>query len=168
MLLEVRRDVNAQQPQRPPEIPKDPSFNTALLRLPAESRFPIPGTGVVQRIAVDLLNRLLAMGARDPHDARLRANARTGIPVIKYLPAYGDRLFVRGDGGPCKPASSPWCPARTVPTEIKSATMVTMAREPEPPTLEGSRPVSCGSTCSGSGRCTKGQTRTVTLVPLFT
>lgn len=111
MLLEVRRGVNAQQPQRPPEIPEDPVFNTALLRLPAETRFPIPGTGVVQRIAVDLLTRLLTMAARDQRDTRLRGNARTGIPEIKYLPAHGDRLFVSGDGGPCKPASSPWCPA---------------------------------------------------------
>lgn len=52
------------------DISEDPNFNWVLLKLPTETKFTLPGTGVVQRIAVDLIARLPTMAARDQHDAR--------------------------------------------------------------------------------------------------
>lgn len=46
------------------------SCNWDLLRLPAETRFPVPGTGAVQIIAAYLLTRLPTMAARDHYDTR--------------------------------------------------------------------------------------------------
>lgn len=65
---EMRRDVAGdRQQQPPPEVPEDPNFNWALLKLPAETKFPVPCNGIVQRIAADLLARLPTMAARDQH-----------------------------------------------------------------------------------------------------
>lgn len=40
------------------------------MKLPSETKFTLPGTGVVQRIAAHLIARLPTMAARDQHDAR--------------------------------------------------------------------------------------------------
>lgn len=40
------------------------------MKLPAETKFPVPCTGLVQRIAADLLARLPSLAALDQHDAR--------------------------------------------------------------------------------------------------
>lgn len=62
----------ANQPNQAPavDVPEDPNFNWTLQKLPAETKFPAPCTGVVQRIAAVLLARLPTMAARDQHDAR--------------------------------------------------------------------------------------------------
>lgn len=68
----MTREVNANQPQQAhqADIPEDPNFNLALFKLPAETRVPVPCTGIVQRIAAYLLARLPSLAARDQHDAR--------------------------------------------------------------------------------------------------
>lgn len=69
--LTMRGEV-ANQPNQAPtvDVPKDPNLNWTLQKLPAETKFPVPCTVVVQRIAADLLARLPTMAARDQHDAR--------------------------------------------------------------------------------------------------
>lgn len=47
-----------------------PRRSSVQLELPAETLFPVPCPGPVQRIAADLLIRLPTMTARDQHDAR--------------------------------------------------------------------------------------------------
>lgn len=71
-ILTMRREVAANQTQQAqhPDVPEDPNFNWALLKLPAETKFPVPSTGIVQSIAADLLARLSTLAARDQHDAR--------------------------------------------------------------------------------------------------
>lgn len=69
ILVEVRQEVNTNQPQRPAETLEDPALNWTLLRLPAETKFLVPGTGGIQRIAVDLLTRLPSTNALDQNDA---------------------------------------------------------------------------------------------------
>lgn len=62
--------------QRPPEpgvdVNEDPDFNWASLRSPLETTFPLPSTGVVQRIAAGLFAKLQAglLSGRDHHEAR--------------------------------------------------------------------------------------------------
>lgn len=73
VLQNIRRNlvqVEEAAPAQAPDFPEDPNFNWDLLRTPPETRFPVPGTGTVQRIAADLLARLPTMKARDQHDAR--------------------------------------------------------------------------------------------------
>lgn len=71
-ILTMRHEVATNQPQQPRhvDIPEDLNFNWVLLMLPPETKFALPGTGVVQRIAVDLIARLLTMAVRDHQDAR--------------------------------------------------------------------------------------------------
>lgn len=71
-ILRMRREVTANQPQQAQQadIPEDQNFNWNLLKLPAETKFPVPCTGIVQRITADLLARLPSLVARDQHDAR--------------------------------------------------------------------------------------------------
>lgn len=64
--------------QQPPaavqgaEVPEDPDFNWFGLRSPLEATFPLPATGVVQRIAAGLFAKLQAelLTGRDQHEAR--------------------------------------------------------------------------------------------------
>lgn len=71
-ILTMRREVAANQTQQAQlaDVPEDPNFDCVLLKLPAETKFPVPGTGIAQRIAADLLARLPTLAARDQHDAR--------------------------------------------------------------------------------------------------
>lgn len=71
-ILTLCREAIAHQPQQPQnvEVPEDPNFNWNLLKLPAETNFPVPCTSLVQHIAADLLARLPSLVARDQHDAR--------------------------------------------------------------------------------------------------
>lgn len=71
-ILTLRREAVTQQPAQQPhaEVPEDPAFNWNLLKLPPETRFPVRCTGIVQRVAADLLARLTTLAARDQHDAR--------------------------------------------------------------------------------------------------
>lgn len=59
---------------RPPaaDIAEDPDFNWFALRSPLEATFPLPNTGVVQRIAAGLFAKLQAglITGRDQHEAR--------------------------------------------------------------------------------------------------
>lgn len=68
----MRREVTANQPQQAQQadVPADQNFNWNLLKLPAKTKFPVPCTGIVQRITADLLARLPYLAARDQHDAR--------------------------------------------------------------------------------------------------
>lgn len=70
-ILTIRGEV-ANQPNQAPavDVLEDPNFNWTQQKLPAEAKFPVPCTGVVQRIAADLLALLPTMAARDQHDAR--------------------------------------------------------------------------------------------------
>lgn len=56
-ILTLRREAVTQQPAQQPhaEVPEDPAFNWNLLKLPPETRFPVRCTGIVQRVAADLL-----------------------------------------------------------------------------------------------------------------
>lgn len=72
-LVDVQRNLRqaaAVAPAPAEEHAPDPNFNWNFLRTPAETWFPVPGLGSVQRIAADLLARLPTMAARDQHDAR--------------------------------------------------------------------------------------------------
>lgn len=68
----MRREVAANQPQQAQqaEVPEDPNFNWNFFKLSAESKLPVPCTGIVQRIAANLLARHPSHAARDQHDAR--------------------------------------------------------------------------------------------------
>lgn len=68
----MRREVAANQPQQAQqaEVPENPNFNWNFLKLSAECKLPVPCTGIVQRIAANLLARLPSLAARDQHDAR--------------------------------------------------------------------------------------------------
>lgn len=48
-ILTMRRDVATNQPQQPrhDDLPEDPNFNWGLLKFPAETKFVMPGTGVI-------------------------------------------------------------------------------------------------------------------------
>lgn len=63
-----------QQPAQPvADVVEDPDFNWHALRSPLEATFPLPNTGVVQRIAAGLFSKLQAglLTGRDQHEARL-------------------------------------------------------------------------------------------------
>lgn len=71
----VERMVAIQQPPaaaQAAEVADDPDFNWFGLRSPLEATFPLPATGVVQRIAAGLFAKLQAglLTGRDQHDAR--------------------------------------------------------------------------------------------------
>lgn len=62
-----------QQPAQPvADVAEDPDFNWQALRSPLEATFPLPNTGVVQRIAAGLFSKLQAglLTGRDQHEAR--------------------------------------------------------------------------------------------------
>lgn len=62
-----------QQPAQPvADVAEDPNFNWHALRSPLEATFPLPNTGVVQRIAAGLFSKLQAglLTGRDQHEAR--------------------------------------------------------------------------------------------------
>lgn len=62
-----------QQPAQPvTDVAEDPDFNWHALRSPLEATFPLPNTGVVQRIAAGLFSKLQAgiLTGRDQHEAR--------------------------------------------------------------------------------------------------
>lgn len=62
-----------QQPAQPVgDVAEDPNFNWHALRSPLEATFPLPNTGVVQRIAAGLFSKLQAglLTGRDQHEAR--------------------------------------------------------------------------------------------------
>lgn len=48
-ILTIRREVTTNQPQQPrhDDLPEDPNFNWGLLKFPAETKFVMPGTGVI-------------------------------------------------------------------------------------------------------------------------
>lgn len=54
------------------EVTEDPAFNWNALRSPLEVTFPLPTTGVVQRVAAGLFAKLQAgaLTGRDQHEAR--------------------------------------------------------------------------------------------------
>lgn len=54
------------------DFAEDPDFNWFALRSPLEATFPLPNTGVVQRIAAGLFAKLQAglLTGRDQHEAR--------------------------------------------------------------------------------------------------
>lgn len=82
--IPTMRGEVANQPNQAPavDVPEDSNFNWTQQKLPAETKFPVPCTGVVQRIAADLLARLPTMAARDQHDARfVLPSCRTG-PIL--------------------------------------------------------------------------------------
>lgn len=58
--------VNAANP------PEDPNFQWTALRSPLDAPFPLPATGVVQRIAAGLFAKIQAnvLSGRDLHEAR--------------------------------------------------------------------------------------------------
>lgn len=64
----MRREVATKQAQQA-EVPEDPNFNWNFFKLPSETKFPVPCTGIVQRIAANLLACLPSLAARDKHDA---------------------------------------------------------------------------------------------------
>lgn len=84
-ILTMRREVAANQMQQAQhaDVSEDPNFNWALLKLPADTKFPVPGIRIVQRIAADLLARLLT---RDQHDARFV------LPVISDWDDLDDEM----------------------------------------------------------------------------
>lgn len=65
------REVATNQPLQPhhDDISEDLNFNWVLLKLPPETKFAFPGTGVVQRIAANLIARHPTIASRDQHDA---------------------------------------------------------------------------------------------------
>lgn len=68
-----RMDAIQQQPAKPAaDVTEDPDFNWFSLRSPLEATFPLPQTGVVQRIAAGLFPKLQAglLTGRDQHEAR--------------------------------------------------------------------------------------------------
>lgn len=69
----VERMVAHQQPApAAAEVAEDPAFNWNALRSPLEVTFPLPPTGVVQRVAAELFAKLQAgaITGRDQHEAR--------------------------------------------------------------------------------------------------
>lgn len=72
----VERMTNIQnRPQANPaalNAPKDPDFNWAALRSPLDVLFPLPATGVVQRIAASLFAKVQgnALTGRNQREAR--------------------------------------------------------------------------------------------------
>lgn len=62
-----------QRPAKPAaDVTEDPDFNWFSLRSPLEATFPLPTTGVVQRIAAGLFAKLQAglLTGRDQHKAK--------------------------------------------------------------------------------------------------
>lgn len=62
-----------QQPAQPiADVQEDPDFPRHALRSPLEAAFPLPNTGVVQRIAEGLFTKVQAgmLTGRDQHEAR--------------------------------------------------------------------------------------------------
>lgn len=51
-------------------IHHDPDFRWERLAVPPETDFPVPGDGVVQRMASSLLAELPTLTGRDHHEAR--------------------------------------------------------------------------------------------------
>lgn len=69
----VDRMVAHQQPApAAAEVAEDPAFNWESLRSPLEATFPLPTTGVVQRVAAGLFAKFQSGGltGRDQHEAR--------------------------------------------------------------------------------------------------
>lgn len=71
----VERLAACQRPQQaapPPEVEEDPAFNWHALRSPLDATFPLPPTGVVQRVAAGLFAKVQAgiLTGRDQREAR--------------------------------------------------------------------------------------------------
>lgn len=53
-----------------PEVQEDPNYNWEILRVPADTSFPVPSTGTVQRMASTLLSKLSTLQGEDNHDEK--------------------------------------------------------------------------------------------------
>lgn len=64
--------VHQQPPPAAAEVAEDPAFNWESLWSPLDTTFPLPPTGVIQRVAADLFAKLQSGGltGRDQHEAR--------------------------------------------------------------------------------------------------
>lgn len=54
----------------PDEPPADPAFQWERLCMPPETNFPVPGDGVIQRMATSLYSKIPTLTGRDQHEAR--------------------------------------------------------------------------------------------------
>lgn len=86
----------AHQNQPAPAVAEDPAFNWNALRSPLEVTFPLPPTGVVQRVAAGLFAKLQAgaITGRDQHEARFiladwegldQELRNEGLPATEHL-----------------------------------------------------------------------------------
>lgn len=73
------------------DVAEDPAFNWDALRSPLENTFPLPSTGVVQRIAAGLFAKLQsgAITGRDQHEARFV------LDILAVWPDLDDELRAR-------------------------------------------------------------------------
>lgn len=90
-------------------MPEDPYFNWNFLKLPAETKFLVPCTGIVQRIAANLLACLPSLAARDQNDAlfvlavvsdwedlddEMRNITFQRLNIYTIVAAYGHRVLI--------------------------------------------------------------------------
>lgn len=73
------------------DVAEDPAFNWEALRSPLNTTFPLPSTGVVQRVAAGLYAKLQAGGisGRDQHEARFV------LDILADWPDLDDELRTR-------------------------------------------------------------------------
>lgn len=73
------------------DVAEDPAFNWDALRSPLETTFPLPSTGVVQRVAAGLFAKLQSgtITGRDQHEARFV------LDVLADWPDLDDELRTR-------------------------------------------------------------------------
>lgn len=69
-MAELRARQPLAQPANPAAPPEDPAFDWTRLALPSETNFLVPGTGLVQRMASSLFDRVPTLAGHDQHEAR--------------------------------------------------------------------------------------------------
>lgn len=141
-ILTMRLEVAANQTQQAqhPDVPEDPNFNWALLKLPAETKFPVPGTGIVQSIAADLLARLPMLAARDQHDAQfvlsvifdwddlddeMRNIAFQRLNIYTIVATYGWPMAIASSSAVQATPSNYLLPPGVIPVQNQRATTTT-------------------------------------------
>lgn len=67
------------------DVTEDPAFNWEALRSPLDTTFPLPSTGVVQRVAAGLFAKLQsgAITGRDQHEARFVLDVLADWPDLE-------------------------------------------------------------------------------------
>lgn len=70
MITELTARRPAAQPANPAEPPQDPAFDWIRLALPSDTDFQVPGTGLVQRMALSSFARVPTLAGCDQHEAR--------------------------------------------------------------------------------------------------